>query len=156
MLPAAITGRGDIAVLASECEADLIAHYTRNTPDRRYTGLGSWPSGVVVGEPTPSEDNERQVYLRYYKADASDVSDSAADEVAFMAAMGRELASLIRHRASQRNEDGAPTPSVVSERRGMRSVTYAEGSTAFAIASYPKGFGRYLKPFDLRPKTYAV
>lgn len=155
-LPSSVTGRADFEALVAEAEADLLARYTRSTP--YYSGYGygwrGWFPHVAWGEVGTdallSDDATRAVYLRYYHPDAADVGDTEG-EVAFMAAFALELRALILWKAQQADADGALAATVASESRGRRSVTYRETGGAALANTYPPGFGRHLRPYDLRP-----
>jgi len=161
-LPADVTGRADIATLAAEAEADLFARYTRSTPVLAGYGWPGWPAwfphvpwGQVGTEALLSDDNTRAVYLRYWRPDADDVDDSDVNAAAFLNAVKLELTALILWKAQQRDTSGNLAATVASESRGRRSVTYREAGAAALANTYPPGFGRHLRPFDLRPPIIA-
>lgn len=149
LLPADVQCRSDLAFLASGAEAELIAMYTREEPDYRGTALDG-ARGIVTGyENLTSSTSDPRVYLRYYKADADELT--SADELKFLTAMRRAIAALIRVRASQEDLD----PLVRSETRGRRSVTYWAGANSLD-GNIPRSVTKWLRPYDARPKTFAI
>lgn len=149
MLPADIRCRTDIGFLASGAEADILQHYTRQAPDVRGTALDD-ARGVDTGyENLSATTTDPVVYLRYYKADPTDLT--TADELSFLAAMRRSIAALIRLRAAQ--EDVSLT--VRSETRGRRSVSYWEQANPLS-GDVPRSVTKWLKPYDRRPVTFAI
>lgn len=149
MLPDDIRCRSDLAFLASSAEAELIAMYTRQEPDYRGTALHDLQNVVTGNENLTSSTADPRVYLRYYKADADALT--SADELSFKAAMRRAIAALIRVRAAQEELD----PLVKSETRGRRSVTYWAGANSID-GNIPRSVTKWLRPYDSRPRTFAI
>ena len=146
-LPNDVRCRLDLNFLATEAEAELIAHYTREELDTRATAT---PKVLVTGnENLSTSATDPVVYLRYYKEDADELVST--DEVKFKTAMRRAIAALIRVRASQMDVD----PLVKSETRGRRSVTYFAGANQLG-GNIPRAATRWLKPYDKRPVSYAI
>lgn len=149
-LDSATQARSDIALLRTDAEAAVIAYYRRSVPDMRWThGLGSDDIETGLENLQPSA-GDTQVYLRWYHADADDVGASA-QELIFLDSMRREIAGMIQYLASRRPIGGASERAVKSETRGRRTVVYSDSQSE---TEYPAGFGRYLKPFDIRPVVW--
>ena len=153
-LDATTAARSDLGLLRTDAEAIVLAQYRRSIRDTRFTAAASVGSEVTVGLANLQPNSgDVQVMLRYYKADAGDVGASD-NEVAFLAAIKREIAGVIKHLASQRPDGGASERPIKSESRGRRSVTYADESVN--AGDLPTGFGRFLKPFDAREVNWTI
>lgn len=149
LLPDSIACRSDLAFLATEAEADVIQHYKREQPDTRGTALDDSRAVVTGYENLYETSSDPVVYLRYYKADADELTST--DELLFKAAMRRAIAALMRLRATQEDMD----MSVRSESRGRRSVEYWSGINPLG-GTLPRSVTKWLKPYDKRPATYAI
>lgn len=149
LLPDDVKNRSDLDLLASEAEAEVIAMYKREEPDYRNTALYDVQSVVTGNENLTTSTADPRVYLRYYQADADDLTST--DELTFLAAMRRAIAQLIRVRSVQEDLD----LSIASETRGRRSVTYWRGINRLE-GTIPRSVTNWLKPYDKRPPTYAI
>ena len=149
LLPADIKCRSDLGFLATEAEAELIQHYSREDVDYRGTALSGVSSVVTGSENLSTSSADPVVMLRYYKADADELTST--DELSFKAAMRRAIAALIRVRASQEDMD----PMVRSETRGRRSVSYWAGANRLD-GNIPRSVTKWLRPYDKRPRTFAI
>ena len=149
LLPDDIKARSDIQFLSTEAEADLIQYYRRQPLDERGTVLHRFPAVETGTENLVSTDEDPRVYLRYYKADADDLTST--DELAFKTAMRRAIARLIRVRASQEDLD----PLIKSETRGRRRVEYFSGASQLD-GGMPRSVTMYLLPYDKRPRNYVI
>ncbi len=149
MLPESLRQRDDIAFLATEAEAEIIQHYTREPLDERGTVNHYFPANTSGTENLTTLDEDPRVYLRYYKADADSLTTT--DELTFKTAMRRAIAALIRIRSYQEDSN----PLVVSETRGRRSVTYRQDADPIA-GSIPRRVTKWLDPYDKRPKTFVI
>jgi len=149
LLPDSIRSRTDIQFLATEAEAELIQHYRREPLDTRGTVNHYFPVKETGSENLTSQDEDPRVFLRYYKADADSLT--SADELAFKTAMRRAIATLIRIRASQEDVD----PLLKSWSKGRRSVTYQDGANQLD-GHIPRKVTKWLRPYDKRPKTFAI
>ncbi len=146
MLSQDLRSNDDIVALASAAEAELIQHYTREplgTANHHYNSVATGYENLT------SQDTALTVMLRYYKADADQLT--TADELAFKAAMRRAIAALIKVRAAQEDVD----PLVSSKSRGRRSVTYRALADSFE-GSIPNSVTKWLRNYDKRPKTFVI
>ncbi len=146
-LPDEIGSSDDVGDLASRAEWKVINHYTRRVRDTRGTVReGSIVDGYENLQPL---DSDVRVYLLHYETDADDVDTSNADEAAFLEAMRRAIAFQIEREyyVSQQN------PTLKSHTRGQRSWTYSD---TYSRESLDPRVESALKPFDLRPVTYAI
>jgi hypothetical protein len=140
LLVPAVRTNADLVNVAAEAEKDVIAHYTA----RAHYLLNTVRLGSMEG--TPELVNSSlglYVFLRGYKVDAND----AAVDTDLKAALKREIASVIEWRIRQRDVNTLTT----SEADGAgKSVSLR----ADANAVFPPGFGRRLRPFDIREPVW--
>lgn len=140
LLPPAVRTNTDLVNVAAEAERDVIEHYTARAPYLLYTARQASSEGV------PEQVNASlglYVYLRGYKVDAND----AATDADLKAALKREIASVIEFRIKQRDVNLLTT----SESDGAgKSVSLRSD----ANATFPPGFGRRLRRFDVREPVW--
>lgn len=149
MIPDRLKTRSDIHFLATQAEAELIQHYTREPLDRRGTA-SHYHNSVVTGyENLTSQDTALTVYLRYYKADADELTTT--DELAFKTAMRRAIAAFIKLKAAQEDID----PMLSSKSRGRRSESYRDLGDSFE-GSIPRSVTKWLRSYDKRPRTTVI
>jgi hypothetical protein len=126
----------DLANVAADAEKDVIGAYT----DRAHYTL--YTARVGSSEGTPEFVNEAlslYVFLRGYKVDAAD----ALTDPDLKDALKREIAGVIDWRLMQRDVNTLTT----SESDGAgKSVSLRPG----AEGVFPPGFGRRLRPYDIR------
>lgn len=149
LVPESLRCRSDFEFLATEAEAELIQHYTREETDYRGTALHDVSIAITGNENLTSSTADPVVQLRYYQTDADDLTST--DELSFKAAMRRAIAALIRLRAVQEDLD----ITIKSETRGRRSVTYWSGANRLDGA-VPRSVTKWLKAYDKRPVVYAI
>jgi hypothetical protein len=145
-LPPSIIGREDATFLVNDAEREVIQHYTRNREDIRFR------VGAIVADLNDGIEHLRDttrdaiVFLRYYDAEgASAIDTSDTDRKRFVEAMRAEIAGVVRHKVETEDQ----REGVTSQSQGSKSVSYAGGR----VHNFPPTFGKYLKPFDLRPRT---
>jgi len=147
-LPGDVRPREDLDFLVSEAERQLVQHFTRRKEDVRFR------VGAIVddmGDGTDHIDDigrDTAVFLRYYKPKAANIDTSDDERRRFVEAMRTEIARLVRHKAEHDDRQEG----VTSVSQGSRSVSYESGQ----IRELPKGFGKALQPFDLRPKSIHI
>jgi len=129
----------ELANVAAEAEADVIAHYTAPADD---TDLHTSYYSINTRTCTELTDANGDgiglyVWLRGYAADPTNAEQN------FAAAMRREIAGVIRWRWTQRRKD----PLLRFEASGQfKSRTFTTDSEN----PFPPGFGRWLAPYDTR------
>jgi hypothetical protein len=137
--------KADLSYYINEAEREVLQHYTRRREDVRFR------VSAVVAEVKDGVEHIRDttrdavVFLRYYKEDPSNIDTSDPQRQKFVDAMRREIAGVAEYMAGQQGR----TQGVTSKSQGARSVSYSSGR----VSRFPPDFGRYLNPFDLRPKT---
>jgi len=145
LLPPAMRDRDDLAYLVQEAEREVISHYTRRREDVRFrvsAVVANLEDGV---EHLRDTTRDAIVFLRYYEEDPSDIDTSDPQRQKFVDAMRREVAGVVKHMA----ETESHQQGVTSKSQGSKSISYASGRPS----RLPPDFGRYLKPFDLRPRN---
>ena len=149
-LPPAIIDRADFDFLRAKAEREVISHYTRKRKDMLYRISGLLDT-VLRRSVQHLLDPQRRVavMLQWYKDDASEVDESDPEQAKFLDAMRAEIAEHVEHLAQQYEPGGTRDDrEVQSQSRGARSVSYFGERTDLR-----SGFGSYLQPYDLRPKT---
>ena len=145
-LPPTIFGRDDLTFLINEAERELIQHYTRNREDIRFRVEAIVADLQDGTEHLESVQQDAVVMLRYYDPEGpSAIDTSDRDRQRFVDAMRAEIAGIVRYRVEREDQKHG----VTSRSVGSKSVSYEGGR----VERFPPTFGRYLKPFDLRPKT---
>lgn len=123
LLPKELRDHSDIANIAANAEADVIAHYTRQEAHDDATQLDA---GTVA---------ERYVWLRGYEEDDGDAL------AAFATAMRRAIANVIRWQIARDRK----TPNVVFE--GGEPGTTGKTFRTDAESKLPGGFDAPLRSF---------
>jgi len=144
-LPPDFHERDDAPYLVNKAEREVIQHYSRRRESVRFR-----VSAVVADlddgiEHLRDPSRDVVVFLRYYKEDPANIDTSDPQRKKFVDAMRHEIAGVTEHLA----ETSDQTQGVTSESKGAKSVSYASGRTH----TLPPTFGRFLKPFDLRPRN---
>lgn len=145
LLPPDVVLRDDFTYLAEKAEREVIQHYTRRRESVRFrvsAVVADFDDGV---EHLRDPQRDAVVFLRYYKEDPADIDTSDAQKQKFVDAMESEIASVIEHMIETEDH----TRNVTSESIGSKSVSYGDKDSP----ELPPRFGRYLKPFDLRPRN---
>lgn len=143
--PPSIIARDDLTYLVNKAERELVQHYTRQKKDVRFR-IGAIVSEVQDGtDHLRDSQRETAVFLRYYKPTAEEVDTSDTQKKRFVGAMRAEIAGIVEHWVDQEGR----SQGVTSKSEGSRSISFEDGD----VRRLPDGFGRYLEPFDLRPKT---
>lgn len=136
LLPFAARSNADLAKIAARVEKEVINEYTDRAHYLLYTARADSLEG------TPELVNSTlslYVYLRGYKVDAAD----AAVDASLKTALKNEIADVIAWRIA-RNDVNTLTTSE-SDGSGKSQSIHPN-----AVRLFPPGFGRWLKPFDLR------
>jgi hypothetical protein len=89
------------------------------------------------------EQRRTVVMLQYYKPDPSDIDTTDEQKQRFVDAMRAEIAGLVEYMVETEGQE----ENIALESRGSRSKSYK------GYKRLPKGFGRHLQPFDLRPRV---
>jgi len=144
-LPPGFPNREDATYLVNKAEREVIQHYSRRRESVRFR-----VSAVVADlddgiEHLRDPSRDVIVFLRYYKEDPDNIDTSDPQRQKFVDAMRAEIAGVAEHLA----ETSEQTQGVTSESKGAKSVSYESGRTH----TLPPTFGRFLKPFDLRPRN---
>jgi len=144
-LPPDFHERDDAPHLVNKAEREVIQHYSRRRESIRFR-----VSAVVADlddgiEHLRDPSRDVIVFLRYYKEDPDKIDTSDPQREKFVDAMRAEIAGVAEHLA----ETAGQTQGVTSKSKGAKSVSYASGRTH----TLPPTFGRFLKPFDLRPRN---
>ena len=149
LLPEDVRCRDDIALLASEAEWQVKNYYSEAPLDSRGTAL--WDSRVVTTglENLTTNTADPVVMLRYYKADADELTSTA--QLAFKAAMQRAIARLIVLNAEREDREA----DVKTEWRGRRRIEYFGGANG-AAPGFPGVVQRMLAPYDARTPNFAI
>ncbi|HMB77135.1 MAG TPA: hypothetical protein VKN76_12095 [Kiloniellaceae bacterium] len=146
----------DLALLADSVQSDTriaaeAARAEREIVNRYTEELRRRPIGTDYAEVYELADGVRGVFLRGYDEDetAADGYDATRSAwTGFAAAMRQAIADLVSHRIIHFNAD----PSVVSERRGARSIT-RKGPVN---KKWPVGWDSGLSFYDIRRPLYAI
>lgn len=149
LLPQYMQSDSELAYIASQVEADVISMYTERAPYYLYTARQEYLRNGLVSTETVGEDISAQnaptgaitpqlrVYLKGYKADASD----ALVDPNLKTALKRTIAEVIRWRIVQWKRE-----------QGLMSSSDSEGtSRSYGPQSsdpFPPNWNRYLKPFE--------
>lgn len=144
-LPHAIIAREDATYLVNKAEREVIQHFTR-----RREGIRFRVSAIVADledgvEHLRDPARDALVFLRYYKDDPDNIDTSDPQREKFIEAMRWEIAGVVEHMVETEDQ----TNGVSSKSQGSKSISFEDGD----VERLPKGFGRHLKPFDLRPTT---
>jgi hypothetical protein len=148
LLPPDIVGREDLGYLIGEAEREVIQHYTRRRESIRFRVsaiVADLDDGV---EHLQNPQRDAVVFLRYYKKDPANINTGDPQRKKFVDAMRREIAGVVKHMVETEEQ----TRGVTSKSKGAKSVSYDGGD----VDTFPPGFGKYLKPFDLRPRNTHV
>jgi hypothetical protein len=140
LLPAQRTN-ADLVNVAAEAEKDVIEQYTERAHYSWYTARLSLNAELA---PEPVNTNlGLYVFLRGYKQNAAD----PAVDPDLKDALKREIADVISWRFRQRDVNTLTT----SESDGAgKSVSLRPDSNA----TFPRGFGRRLRRFDIREPVW--
>jgi hypothetical protein len=142
LLPFAARSNADLAKIAARVEKEVIGEYTQRAHYLLYTAReGS-------GEGAPELINSSlgiYVYLRGYKVNAAD----AATDAGLKDALKNEIADVIAWRI-QRGDVNTLTTSE-ADGSGMSKSIHPN-----AVNLFPPGFGRWLRPYDIREPLWAV
>lgn len=148
LLPPGIVGREDLKYLIGEAEREVIQHYTRRRESIRFRVsaiVADLDDGV---EHLRDPQRDAVVFLRYYKEDPANINTGDPQRQKFVDAMRREVAGVVKHMAQTDEQKHG----VTSKSKGAKSVSYEGGR----VDRLPRDFGRYLKPFDIRPRNTHV
>jgi citrate lyase beta subunit len=143
-LPQSVLEREDYRYLAKKAQREVVQHYTRRRKDviHRVSGLLD-PHNMDGVEHLYDEQRRTVVMLQYYKPDPSDIDTTDEQKQRFVDAMRAEIAGLVEYMVETEGQE----ENVDREARGSRSKAYS------SYKRLPKGFGRHLQPFDLRPRV---
>ena len=145
LLHPSVRDRDDLSYLIEQAEREIIQHYSRRRESIRFR-----VSAIVADlddgiEHLRDPSRDVVVFLRYYKEDPDDIDTSDPQREKFLEAMRREVAQLVEHKVDTEDQRHG----VASKSQGSKSISYESGR----VDRFPPGFGRYLKPFDLRPRN---
>lgn len=149
LLPASLRKDEELAAIVAECEAVLVAAFTRVLP-RVGFGLTIAAGGqlhvptVPTGAYLVDATSGTYVFLRGYDPDPLEC------EARLLAALKLEIAALVRWRRHQWRMN--PQTSAESDGDGGKSLSYREDKNAL---THP-AFGAHLLPFDLRPPAAVI
>lgn len=146
LLPASLRKDEDLAALVAECEAVLVAAFTRILRGgySLATGYAWGPAIVPTGAYLVDAESATYVFLRGYDP------DPLVCEARLLAALKLEIAALVRWRRHQWRMN--PQTSAESDGDGGKSLSYREDKNAL---THP-AFGAHLLPFDLRPPAAVI
>jgi hypothetical protein len=148
LLSPTVRARDDLDYLANKAEREVIAHYTRRREDVRFR-VDSITADATDGTGHLNDTTrDAVVLLRYYKADPNNIDTSDPQRQQFVDAFRAETAGVIEHMAETESREAG----IASRSQGARSVSYDTSAPELL----PPGFGRHLKPFDLRPRSAHV
>jgi len=139
------TADSTLLYLIDKAEREIVQHYTRRRESLRFR-VSAVVADVDDGiEHLKDPQQDAIVFLRYYKEDPADIDTSDEQKQKFVDAFRREVASLVEHMAETEDQKHG----VTSKSQGSKSISYEGGR----VDELPPTFGRYLKPFDLRPRN---
>lgn len=140
LLPPAARTNADLANVAARAEKDVINQYT----DRAHYIVYTARAGTSEGSPELINSALGiYVYLRGYKVDAND----AAVNAGLKDALKNEIADVISWRIARRDVNTLTT----SESDGSGK---SQSMHPNAVGLFPPGFGRWLRPYDLREPVW--
>jgi hypothetical protein len=144
-LPPRFHERDDATYLVNKAEREVIQHYSRRRESVRFR-----VSAVVADlddgiEHLRDPSRDVIVFLRYYKEDPDNIDTSDPQREKFVNAMRAEVAGVVEHMT----ETSDQRQGVTSKTQGSKSISYEGGR----VETLPPTFGRYLNPFDLRPRN---
>lgn len=146
LLPRGLRDAEDLVAWAKEAERRAIDAFTYSTYERRWRSYGT-DTGTAYD---PSRDPLAvrvgpydYVALRGYTVDAALCLDPL-----FVQAMRAEIAALVRWIQSQWTKEAAAT-----YRQSSGDATNYRADVESAL---PPGFGRSLRRYDLRPRTFVI
>lgn len=145
LLPKAVRSDEDLSVIAADCEADIIAAFTAelqgaNALREDLASVALVPTGAYALDVT----NGVYVFLRGYHP----TPESCA--ALLREALRREIASLIPFRREQWRT--AKLTQTESAQDGTKVVSYRDDKNR----QFPESFGRFLRPYDIRPPAVAI
>lgn len=144
-LPPRFHERDDATYLVNKAEREVIQHYSRRRESVRFR-----VSAVVADlddgiEHLRDPSRDVVVFLRYYKEDPEDIDTTDRQREKFVEAMRAEVAGVVEHMVETNDQ----RQGVTSKTQGSKSISYDGGR----VETLPPTFGRYLNPFDLRPRN---
>lgn len=140
LLPFAMRSNADLAKIAARVEKEVIAEYT----DRAHYTLYTARQGMTEGSPELiNSDLSIYVYLRGYKVDAAD----AAVDAGLKDALKNEIADTVAWRIKKNDVNTLTTAE--ADGHGKSQSIHPN-----AVGLFPPGFGRWLRPYDLREPVW--
>lgn len=156
LLPEQFRNASDLPQVSSDCETEVLSHYTRRVHDARYTllqpiaqppiGFTTTPSFVYTPRGYATDlGNGSLVYLAGYTIDSA---DPACDPM-LRTQLKKAIARLVAWRLRQWDRD--PTLKTESA-QGQVTRSYRDD----AVNVFPPGFESILKNFDTRIPVWAL
>lgn len=145
LLPVAVRKDEDIAAIADECEAAVLAAFTVVIGSVE-TAVSVYPSVGLVPTGAYALDSTNGVYLCLRGYDPVRANCSALLEAALL----REIVGVIRWRREQWRMN--PHSASESSGQGAKAISFREGKNDL----FPPAFGAHLRPFDLRPPATVI
>lgn len=155
LLPVALRGSAELVRLAAESEADVLNAFTREVATAGYRADALDPThslraplaGYYAGRRyTLLADGRRGVFLDHYTEDAD-----ACTHEAFKAALTRAIALVVAWRIEQLTRQTF-VESVSGHAGQNSSVSYRKDHGE----PFPRGWDRWLRPYDTRPKSWSI
>jgi hypothetical protein len=146
LLPEGVRSDEELATIAAECEAAVLAVFVVTLPR-----AGAWPEAATALNAAPygayALDAANGVYVCLRGYDPEPATCAAL----LREALKKEIAAVIRWRRTQWRAD----PQTASESdggQGGRAKSFRDDKNA----PFPPSFGLHLRPFDIRPPAPVI